>query len=61
MKKYEYTELGGNVYVPRMSSFCDARVRNDVFVNKFNKEPLIVSPREWALLTSLSEIKWISV
>ena len=59
--KYEYIELSDNLYVPRMSSFCDTRVRNDVFVDKLDKEPLIVGIIEWEFLTSLSEIKWINV
>lgn len=54
---YEYIELNGNMYVPRMPSMCDARIRNDLFLKLKGTEPLIVGPREWELLSFISEIK----
>jgi hypothetical protein len=59
--KYEYIEFKGNIYAPRMASLCEARTRSEIFLQHKGKDPLIVSPREWDLLVSLSEVKHLEV
>ncbi len=59
--KYAYIISNENYYVPRAPSFCQARERNDLFLEKLNIEPMVVSPAEWNILTSMCEIKYLEV
>lgn len=43
-------------YVPRSPSLCEARERNEVFQEHFGTEPVIVSPLEWELLSTKTNI-----
>jgi hypothetical protein len=39
-----------------MPSLCEAREREEIFVEKFGVEPFIVGPFEWELLSTKYEM-----
>ena len=49
--KYEFIIYKQFYYVPRLPSLCEARERNEVFIEHFNVEPLIVGDVEWNIMT----------
>lgn len=53
---YTYIKYNDIYYVPRMPSLCEAREREEIFVEKFGVEPFIVGPFEWELLSTKYEM-----
>ena len=58
---YIYIVHNDIYYVPRMASLCEAREREETFVEEFGDEPFIVGPYEWELLSSKFERKILEV
>ena len=48
---YEYIIYKDRYFVPRAPSMCEARERNEIFLEHLGVEPFIVSPLEWELLS----------
>ena len=58
---YVYILHNNIYYVPRTSSLCEAREREEMFVEEFGEEPFIVGPFEWEILSSKFEWKTLKV
>lgn len=56
--KYEYIiDDRGFYYVPRPNSVCGGQKRHQVFKEKLNAEPAIISPTAWELLSLRHEVR----
>ena len=53
---YDFIIYKDNYYVPRLPSLCEARARQEAFMENFNTEPIIVSPLEWELLLTKANV-----
>ena len=53
---YEFIIYRESYYVPRAPSLCEARARQEAFIEHFNTEPVIVSPLEWELLLTKTNV-----
>jgi hypothetical protein len=53
---YEFIIYRQTYYVPRAPSLCEARERQEVFKEHFDTEPVIVSPLEWELLMTKTNV-----
>ena len=60
-KTYTYINHNGIYYVPRMPSLCEAREREEIFVEEFGVEPFIIGPFEWEILSTKFEWKTLKV
>ena len=49
---YAYIKYKDIYYVPRMPSLCEAREREERFVEEFGSEPFIIGPFEWEMLAT---------
>ena len=49
---YVYILHNNIYYVPRTPSLCEAREREEIFVEEFGEEPFIIGPFEWEILSS---------
>lgn len=59
--QYEYiVDEKGRHYVPRMSSFCDARARDQKIKDELGVDALIVQPKVWNYLKSKYDVKILS-
>jgi hypothetical protein len=56
--QYEYiVDDKGRHYVPRLNSFCDARVRDEKIRQELGVDVLIVQPKVWSFLKLKYEVK----
>jgi len=58
-KTYVYIKHNGIYYVPRTPSLCEAREREEIFVEEFGEEPFIIGPFEWEILSS--KFGWLTL
>ena len=58
---YDFIIYKDNYYVPRLSSRCEMRERNEVFKQQFDVEPLIVGDLEWSYLCEKCNITNLKV
>tara|TARA_Y100000992_G_C21266171_1_gene494066 strand:+ start:611 stop:754 length:144 start_codon:yes stop_codon:yes gene_type:complete len=42
-----------------MSSLCEAREREEIFVEAFGEEPFIIGPFEWEILST--KFEWLTL
>lgn len=59
--KYAYIKKDEDYYVPRASSFCEARERNELFKSTLGVEPLVVGLFEWNYLTMTFTIEYLEI
>jgi len=60
-KTYSFIRYKDSLYVPRASSFCEARERSEFLEDKFDKEVIIVGPFEWEILSTKMGCETIEV
>ena len=58
-KSYVYIKHNGVHYVPRMTSLCEAREREEIFVEAFGEEAFIIGPFEWEILST--KFEWLTL
>ena len=56
---YVYILHNNIYYVPRTPSLCEAREREEIFVEEFGEEPFIIGPFEWEILSTKCE--WLTL
>ena len=56
---YTYILHNNIYYVPRATSLCEAREREEIFVEEFGEEPFIVGPFEWEILST--KFGWLTL
>ena len=57
---YVYIPYGDILYVPRASSLCEARDREEFLEDRFDKDVMPVSPFEWEILSGKMGFKTIT-